>query len=129
MSYDIRVIDKNCLLYGKQLTGSILYYDIYHTGSGPDLLQVQDEDGNKYRLLSNQIDINHYHKQEIAKETERLGAKVGDRVLITKTGSGSFRMGFDPEETHVITKIDCSGHVEFDNGAAEMFRPDVILAS
>lgn len=127
MSYDIKVIDEKSPLFGKKLTGGIVYYDLYHTGNSPDLLQVQDEEGNKYQILSNRIDIEHYNSQEVAKETERLGAKVGDTVLITRSGSGYSKVNFNVKELHVITKIDCTGHVEFDNGDATMFRPDVEL--
>jgi hypothetical protein len=59
------------------------------------------------------------------KELERLGAKVGDMVNIVRSGSGSYRHGWNDKDTHKITKITSNGYVQFDNGMAEMFRPDV----
>lgn len=125
MSYEIKVTDKKHPAFGKKLNGAIIYYDYAHTGSSPHLLHATDKEGNKYRLLSNQIDIEHYEAQEIAEEIERLGAKVGDIVRILRSGSGSYSGKWKSKGEHVITKIDPSGHVEFDNGEASMFRPDV----
>jgi len=125
MSYDIKVIDEKSLLYGKKLIGAIIYYDINHTGDSPDLLFAQDEEDKIYRLLSNQIDEDYYHEQEKDSEIRRLGANVGDRVIIIKSGSGYSKRDFDPKEPHVITKIDYTGHVEFDSGMGSMFRPTI----
>ena len=129
MSYDIKVTDQKSPLFGKKLVGGIVYYDLYHTGNSPDLLQVTDEEGNKYQILSNQINVEHYNNQEIAEEINRLGANIGDKVIITRSGSGSYWPGFNLKDPHVITGIHFTGDVEFDNGNAKMFRPDVKLVS
>ncbi|MEC0167399.1 hypothetical protein [Paenibacillus graminis] len=123
----VKIIDPNHPCFGQELEGSIIYYDIYHRGGRPDLYQVKTPEGRIYRLLTDQIDEAHYNAQEIAEEVERLGANVGDTVLITRLGSGSISAGFDFSIPHVITKVCCSGTVEFDNGAASGFRPDVTV--
>jgi hypothetical protein len=123
----VKIIDQNHPCFGQELEGGIIYFDIYHRGGRPDLYQVETPEGKKYRLLTNQIDEEHYNAQELAEEVERLGANVGDNVMITRLGSGSYNAGFDFSSPHVITKIDCSGHVEFDNRAACGFRPDVTV--
>jgi ABC-type lipoprotein release transport system permease subunit len=56
---------------------------------------------------------------------KNLGADVGDTVLITRSGGGSFRQSFDLSKPHKITGINSSGYVEFDHGEAHTFRPDV----
>lgn len=126
MNYDIKVIDEKSPLFSKKLSGSIIYYDIHHTGSSPDLLLVQDEEGNKYQILSNKIDMKYYEQQENEAERKRLGAGVGDKVIITRPGSGSYSSAFKLDEPHTITYISADT-VSFDNGAATMFRPDVKL--
>ncbi len=121
----VKIIDSTHECFGQELEGGIIYNDIYHRGGRPDLYQVKTPEGKIYRLLTDQIDAEHYAAQEIAEEVERLGAVVGDTVMITRLGSGSQRAGFDFTIPHVVTKISASGNVEFDHGAASGFRPDV----
>ncbi len=128
MSYLVKIIDKKHPSFGHILKGSLVYYDIHHTGDSPDLYQVINDDGTKFRLLSIQIDEKHYKSQLLAKQIARLGAKTGDEVIITKGGSGSFIAGWDPLKPHIITDIDCTGHVKFDDGDATIFQPEVKLA-
>jgi predicted aconitase with swiveling domain len=126
MSYKVKVIDPKSPLCGQILDGACIYYDIYHRGNGgPDLFQVTDKEGNEHRLLSTQIDVDHYEKQIRDEEVALLGADVGDTVIIERTGSGSYSCGFNADEPHVITKISSCGTVYFDNGKASMFRPGV----
>lgn len=125
----VKIIDPTHECFGQELEGGIIYNDIYHRGGRPDLYQVKTPDGKIYRLLTDQIDAEHYAAQEIAEGVERLGAVVGDTVMITRLGSGSQRAGFDFAVPHVVTKISASGNVEFDHGAASGFRPEVELVA
>jgi len=124
MSKRVKVTDPKSKYFGQEFDGGRIYFDIYYTGNGPDLFQIKTPDGSK-RVLSTQIDTEHYENQELTEELERLGANVGDTVIITRSGGGCFRANFDMNLPHKITNIDCSGHVEFDNGEAKCFRPDV----
>lgn len=118
------ITDKDHELFGKELDGHLCYYDINHTGSSPDLFQVKWQ-GETVRLLSTQVDVEHYESQNLAKELERLGANVGDVVEIVETGSGSFCAGWVQAGKHVISKVTECGRVEFDHGKASCFRPVV----
>lgn len=120
----VKIIDRGHELYGHILDGSRSYYDVHHTGNSPDLFSVEVE-GLRMQVLSTQVDVEHYDAQLLAKEMARLGAKVGDTVTITKTGSGCYSSGWAKAGSHEITKIDPSGHVEFDGGEGSMFRPEV----
>ncbi|MDH6371786.1 hypothetical protein M2444_003585 [Paenibacillus sp. PastF-3] len=125
----VKIIDPNHPCYGQELGGSRIYFDYYHRGGKPDLYQAEAPEGGFYRLLTNQIDEEHYEAQELAREVERLSANVGDTVMITRMGSGGSKANFDIKEPHVITKITPSGTVYFDDGEANGFRPDVIVIS
>ncbi|ULO07162.1 hypothetical protein H1230_30205 [Paenibacillus sp. 19GGS1-52] len=125
----VKIIDPAHACSGQELEGGIIYLDYYHRGGRPDLYEVRSPAGKTYRLLTHQIDEAHYEAQEISEEVERLGANVGDTVLIIHSGSGGCNRDFDWKAPHVITKIDGSGHVEFDHSAAFGFRPDVQLLS
>ncbi|MFY0545477.1 hypothetical protein [Brevibacillus sp. H7] len=120
----VKVTDPRSPYFGQELEGYCWYYDYLHTGDSPDLYIVKTPEGKK-QLLSTQIDEKHYEAQELAEEIERLGANVGDTVMILRTGSGSSVAGFSTKVPHVISHISSSGTVTFDNGAATMFRPDV----
>lgn len=122
----VLITDKKHELCGKEVKGSLIYYDINHTGSSPDLFTAEHE-GCSFRLLSTQIDAEHYNNQLANSEIERLGANVGDLVEITRTGSGSFCRDWNQAGEHLITKISSHGQVEFDHGKASCFRPDVIV--
>jgi hypothetical protein len=126
----VKITDKNHALYGKTLPGSLIYHDIHHTGNGPDLYVVLSNE-KSHRLLSTQIDEDHYRAQLMAEQVARLGAKEGDTVLITRGGSGSYCHGWDSDKPHKITVIDFTGHVQFDGGivknGASIFRPEVKL--
>lgn len=126
----IKITDEKHSLFGRILPGGCIYYDVHHTGDSPDLFRVTDGD-KSYRLLSTQIDVDHYTAQEMAEVVAALGANVGDTVMIQQVGSGSYCAGWDSAKPHKITKIDHTGHVEFDGGCktgASIFKPKVILA-
>lgn len=125
----VRVTDPTHELFGQEVEGGIIYYDIHHRGGRPDLYQVKTPEGKTYRLLTDQIDAEYYYAQEIAREVERIGANVGDSVLIIEPRSNHSRLGFDWKAPHVITKIDPSGNVDFDNGMASCFRPVVQIVN
>ncbi|WP_342477408.1 hypothetical protein NYE24_30635 [Paenibacillus sp. FSL H7-0350] len=125
----VKIIDPAHPYCGQELEGGIIYMDIYHRGGRPDLYAVKSPEGKTVRLLTHQIDEAHYEAQELNQEIERLGANVGDTVLIIRSGSGGCTLDFDWKAPHVITKIDSSGHVEFDDNAAYGFRPDVQVIS
>ena len=125
----VRITDPEHRYFGQEFEGGCVYYDIYHQGSGgPDLFQIETPDG-KQMILSTKIDEDHYWEQRRQKEIERLGANVGDTVMILRSGSCSSKKGFRWSDPHVITKIDSSGHVEYDGGEAKSFRPDVSIIS
>lgn len=65
----------------------------------------------------------------LAYEIQQLGANVGDVVKIIKRGSGWYNGTFDSSLDHKITGIDWTGHVEFDDGVAVMYRPEVEIVS
>ena len=123
-SMKVRVTDAKSQYYGQEFEGHCFYYDIHHTGKSPDLFIIKTTDGDK-QILSTSIDTEHYWNQRRQEHIDILGANVGDTVLINRTGSCSMNRDFDISKLHTITKIDSSGHVEFDNGAANCFRPDV----
>jgi len=120
----VKVTDPKSPYCGQEFEGGCFYYDIHHTGSSPDLFIIHTPDGDK-QILSTGIDTEHYWNQRRDEEIKRLGADVGDTVLITETGSCYGRHGFDYKAPHVITKIDSVGHVEFDDGMGSCFRPVV----
>ncbi|SFG06848.1 hypothetical protein SAMN05660649_00552 [Desulfotomaculum arcticum] len=122
----VRVIDPDSPYYGQEFEGGCVYYDVYHTGDSPDLFLIKTPEGEKI-ILSTSIDTEHYWNQRRQEQIERLGANVGDTVIITRSGGGCFTRDFDCSKPHKITKIDSSGYVEFDGGLAKTFRPDVIL--
>ena len=125
----IKITDTEDKYFGKELVGCCIYYDYGHNGGTEypivDLFSATTPDGTSKRYLSTQIDVEHYEDQLFQKELIRLGAKVRDNVMIVREGSGSWGNGFDLNIPHEITKINKNGTVEFDNGDAKMFRPDV----
>lgn len=125
--FNIKVTDLKSKFYGQILKGSCFYYDIEHTGGSDSLYVAETKDGKRIKLLSSQIDEEYYHKQELEKATEELGANVGDKVKILEGGSGSYAPEWRTEGVHIITDIDFTGHVAFDNGKAIIFRPKVQL--
>lgn len=124
----VRVTDPNSPYCGQEFEGYCFYYDIYHTGSSPDLFIIKTQDGDK-QIFSTGIDAEHYWNQRRDQEIERLGANVGDTVIIKRFGSGHSTSKFDATKPHLITNINSSGYVEFDNGEATTFRPDVQVVS
>ncbi|WP_195760054.1 hypothetical protein [Flavobacterium sp. LC2016-23] len=126
-SYTVLITDQEHEFYNQRLQGFCAYYDIHRTGSGPDLYIAETPEGVEFNLLSDQIDLDDYDSQKLAKQVIRLGANVNDVVMITRLGSGSYGPNFDLDQPHVITKIFPSGQVIFDNGKADTFQPDVTL--
>jgi hypothetical protein len=129
MTTTVKVIDPTHPYYGQELPGGCVYYDIYHKGSGgPDLFQVETPEG-KTTILSTKIDEVHYWEQRRQMEVALIGANVGDTVRIIRGGSGSCVANFDWNAPHIITKIGTGGHVEWDNGDATGFRPEMKVIS
>ena len=120
----VKVIDPKSSYCGQEFEGGCVYYDIYHTGSSPDLFLIKTPEGDK-QILSTSIDVDHYWNQRRAEHIKHLGADVGDTVLITRSGGGYSKQGFDYSTPHKIKGINSSGYVELDNGEATIFRPDV----
>ncbi|WP_027633450.1 hypothetical protein [Clostridium hydrogeniformans] len=127
--FDIKVIDKENEFYGETLKGGCFYYDVKHTGDSDDLYVATTKDGRKIKLLSSQIDEEYYHRQKLEKVVEEIGTKIGDTVIILKGGSGSYSREWKFEGEHIITNVDFTGHVTFDNGNATIFRPKVQVVS
>lgn len=126
------IIDKNDVNCGKEFPGWLAFHDVYYRGG--TTLPVEDLylvtiDGQERRYVSSQIDVEHYKVQLLKEEIDRLGAKIGDKVRVIHETSGSYgKRYYDREKGdgfHTITDIDCYGHVTFDNGEANMFRPEV----
>lgn len=109
---------------GQIFDGHRFFYDYQYTGSSPDLFTIKTPDGD-ITITSDKIDVKHYEAQLLEEQLNRLGANVGDTVKIIRSGSGSYRRGWDDKALHKITKITSSGYVQFDDGLAETFRPDV----
>lgn len=120
----VKVTDKNHPLYNQEFDGYRFYFDYLHTGDSPDIFIIKTDKG-EMKILSTQIDEESYEKQEIEEAIKTIGGNVGDTVMIVESGSGSFKANFSYDVPHVITKITPSGHVEFDNGEATIFRPKV----
>jgi hypothetical protein len=125
MKNTVLITDKKHEFFNQRLQGHIAYYDLYHTGKGPDLYLAETPEGT-IRLLTDQIDIEDYTSQEMAATLRDLGVIVNDVVLITRSGSGSQCANFDLDQPHKITDISYNGNVTFDNGKANFFRPDMI---
>jgi len=109
---------------GRIFEGHRFYFDHLHTGNSPDLFTVKTPEG-EMTITSDRIDVEHYEKQLLREQLIRLGANIGDTVKIIRSGSGSYKRGWDEKAPHKITKITSSGYVQFDDGMAETFRPDV----
>lgn len=120
----VKVIDKENKYYGMEFDGHCIYYDIDHTGHSPDLYNIHTPDGDM-QILSTKIDEQHYWNQRRDEEIKKLGANIGDTVIIKRMGSCSCYHDFDTAVPHIITEIDSTGHVDFDNGRAKCFRPDI----
>ena len=110
------------------LDGHRFYLDHLHTGNSADLFEVYFK-GERKVITSDKIDVAHYENQLLEDELNRLGARVGDVVTISRAGSGSYQRGWVVNDTHTITNVSPNGYVEFDNGLAKMFRPDVKIVS
>lgn len=109
---------------GQILDGHRFFYDYQYTGSSPDLFTIKTQDGD-ITITSDKVDVEHYEAQLLEDQLERLGAKIRDTVRIIRSGSGSYKREWDEKALHTITKITSGGYVQFDDGLAEMFRPDV----
>lgn len=109
---------------GQIFDGHRFFYDYQYTGSSPDLFTIKTPDGD-VTITSDNIDVEHYEAQLLEEQLERLGAKIGDTVRIIRSGGGSYKRGWDEKVLHTITKITSGGYVQFDDGLAETFRPDV----
>lgn len=125
----VKITDPKHKYFGQELPGGCVYYDVYHQGKGgPDLFQIETPEG-KESILSTKIDEKHYWEQRRQAVIAKLGANVGDTVRIIRGGSGGCIANFDWKAPHVITRIDSSGHVEWDNGDATGFKPDMEVLS
>jgi hypothetical protein len=124
MSYKIRITDPKHHLFDQELDGGVVYYDVAHTGSSPDLIEVFDDAGKGHLLLSTQVDEDYLEQQRMDEFMLMLGASVGDRVHVLEAGSGTYSRRFDLQMPHVITGIKYAA-VEFDDGAAVLSGPVV----
>jgi hypothetical protein len=122
----VLITDEKHPYYNQRLEGFCAYYDLYHTGNGPDLYIATTPEGSEIRLLTDQINIQDYQNQEMAETEKSLGVKINDIVMISRSGSGSQCANFDLDQPHLITKMSYNGQVTFDNGKAEFFRPDML---
>ena len=124
----IRITDKNDEHCGKEFDGQRIYYDILHGrrigGKIQDLYAV-NINGERKQYMTHQIDEDYCRQQENRKVVERLGADVGDEVRIIAGGSGSYASYFGKRDTHIISRIVCTGNVYFDDGVTSMFYPTV----
>lgn len=115
--HKIKITDKDHPLFGQEVPGYCFYYDVNHTGDSPDLF-LYEVDGEKYKIISTQIDVDHYNAQLFQNVIKKVGANVGDVVNIVEHGGGSFAAKFDTRIPHKITKISHTGYVEFDGGSS-----------
>ena len=116
----IKVIDTTSEFYEQEYPLVMRYY------GPPDRFYFRTPDGKTHGALESDIDLEYLTQQELSYEKELLGADVGDTVMILENASGSYNHRFKMfERSHRITQIYPSGHVEFDNGDARMFRPIV----
>lgn len=123
---NIKITDPSHEYFGRTFEGSCVYYDINHTGKSPDLFIIKTPEGER-QILSTQIDMVYYQTQMIDQVINKLGANIGDNVIIIRSGSGSYNpQSFVFNLPHKITGIKPTGHVQFDYGAAEIFRPEVV---
>lgn len=123
--------DANC---GKEFPGWLAFFDVYYrggTGQPIEDLYLVTIDGKECQYISSQIDVEHYQAQVLKNEIERLGANIGDKVKVVHDTSGCYGKAYYDRETqigsHTITGITYNGYVTFDNGEAEMFRPEVVV--
>lgn len=125
----VKITDESSKYFGQELDGDCIYYDVYHIGSTPekpaiDLFHVNTPGGTE-QFLSTQIDADHYWEQVRQEHIKNLGADVGDVVIIIETHSCWGNLHFDLSKPHIITDVDSSGYVKFDDGAFTCFRPIV----
>lgn len=127
----VRIIDKNDPLCGQEFEGNLVYYDYYHGKNAQfdnkvqDLYRVNINGENKY-YLTHQIDEEYFDKQCINLQCKKLGVNVGDEVKIIKANSGYFPCSKTfMTETHIVTKIDSSGNVYYDNSDYHSYRPEL----
>ena len=82
----VRITDPKDFYCGQEFEGSIVYHDYLHgeriDGKIQDLYSVTIA-GKTASYLSHQVDVEYYEKQLRAAEVERLGADIGDTVIIT----------------------------------------------
>lgn len=124
--YTVLITDEKHPYYNQRLEVFYVLNYLPYKGKRLDLYLVKNPEGDEFRILSDQIDIEDYNSQKLKKQIERLGAKVNDVVMISRIESDSFLYGFDLAQPHLITEILPSGLVVFDNGYALCFQPDVI---
>jgi len=127
METTIRIIDPKSEYLNQEFKGACIYYDIHHTGGNNvvDLFRAEIKPGEKKTFYSTQIDVPHYENQLLQERINELGANVGDTVIILELGSGSYKAKFDMSKPYLITNITSSGHVQFNNGEADIFRPKI----
>lgn len=124
--FSVKITDPESQLFGKTLSLEMIYHDYKHTGNSPDMIYAKDEEGTTHTFLSTSIDEEDLKRQQIQRAAEELGAQEGDKVLIlSPRGANHYPVNFDFSIPHTITRISPSENVDFDNGAASFFRPNV----
>jgi hypothetical protein len=120
----VKIIDEKSKHFGKEFEGHCFYFDHKHTGHSADLFVIKTDNGEE-TILSTSIDVGHYWEQVRQEKIKKIGADVGDKVIIKETTSGCYSSDFDIEKPHIITSIADNGNVVFDNGIANMYMPKV----
>ena len=111
----VKITDPQDFNFGKEFEGQRVS-DVY----------VVTVRGKAKTYRADQVDVEYYDMQLADAIAEKLGANVGDTVIIKSLGDSGSHSGFwDHRGEHVISRILPDGFVEFDNGTASLLNPKV----